>query len=385
LPQFIRAPRIVIAGGGTGGHVQPAIAVIEEIERRGQPVELHWIGSSTGLEREEAASRGIPYYVIETGKFRRYKSLSTIPDSVRVPAGTVQARMILRKLRPDVVFSTGGFVSVPSVVASWRIAPAITHEQTATVGLANQINSRFARMTALSFADAADHCPVSGDRIAVTGNPVRASLASGDRDNAFQRFGFDPEVPLLFVTGGARGSSPLNIRVEAVLSQLLDVTQIIHQTGPEAHSHDFLRLVALRDALTPERQKRYRVVEYVREEMPDIYASASLFLCRSGAGIVTEMAAMGMPSILIPLPGSGGNEQQRNATVLGRIGAALVLDQNDANPERLLAEVQRLLESPDELESMGRQAKQAAVPDAAARMTDLILAFAQETQSTRGR
>lgn len=385
MPQFRRTPRIVIAGGGTGGHVQPAVAVIEELERPGQEVDLHWIGSSTGLEREEAASRAIPFSVIQTGKFRRYKSLSTIPDSARVPAGTVQARFILRKLRPDVVFSTGGFVSVPTVVAAWGIAPAITHEQTATLGLANKINSRFARLTALSFQDTAERCPVSADRLAVTGNPVRPSLTAGDRERAFQHFDLDPSLPLLVVTGGARGSSPINIRVEAVLSQLLDRTQIIHQTGPEEYSHDYLRLVALREALTPERQKRYRVVEYIRDEMTDLYAATSLFLSRAGAGMVTELAALGKPSILIPLPGSGGDEQHRNAAVLGDLGAALVLDQKDASPERLLTEIERLLETPGELESMAEKARFAAIPGAAARLTDLILELAEESQRSAGR
>ncbi len=380
MPEFSRVPRIVIAGGGTGGHVLPAVAVIEELNRRGQEAALHWIGSETGLEREEAASRGIDYSIIQTGKFRRYKSLSTIPDSFRVPAGTIQARMILRRIRPDVVFSTGGFVSVPTVVAAWRISPAITHEQTATLGLANQINCRFSRLMALSFADTVERCPVTGDRLTVTGNPVRPSLLTGDRLRAFHRFDLDPDLPLLFVTGGARGSSPLNVRIEAVLSQLLDVTQVIHQTGPESFSHDFARLSTLREALSPERQQRYRVTEYVRDEMTDIYAAASLILSRSGAGMVSELAALGKPSILIPLPGSGGNEQQRNAAVLGRIGGAVVIDQSEATPERLLAEVRRLIETPGELETMSSNARQAAVPEAAARLTDLILAMAAQSQ-----
>ncbi len=384
VSEFTTPPRIAIAGGGTGGHVWPAIAVLEELARRQQPVELLWIGSATGLEREEATDRDIAFEVIQTGKFRRYASLQTIPDVARIPVGTVQAWRILRKFRPDVVFSTGGFVSVPTVIAAWRIAPAITHEQTATLGLANQINSRLARVTAFSFQDTADRCKLPAERRAVTGNPVRASLMAGRADRAFELFDLDPSLPLLFVTGGARGSSPLNVRVEAKLSQLLEITQIIHQSGPEESSNDYLRLVALREALNPHLQKRYRVIEYVKGEMSDIYAAATLLLCRAGAGTITELAALGKPSILIPLPGSGGGEQRLNAAALGNAGAALVIDQSDATPERLEREIRRLIETPGELETMGKRATTVANAGAAERLTDLILRLAAESREARG-
>ncbi|MGD9714753.1 MAG: undecaprenyldiphospho-muramoylpentapeptide beta-N-acetylglucosaminyltransferase [Thermomicrobiales bacterium] len=384
MSEFTRPPRIVIAGGGTGGHVLPAVAVLEELARRAEPVELQWIGSASGLEREEAEARGIAFVIIQAGKFRRYASLHTIPDAARIPIGTIQARKAVRQFRPDVVFSTGGFVSVPTVIAAWRLAPVITHEQTATIGLANRINSRFSRVMALSFPETASRSRLTSDRSIVTGNPVRASILDGQPDRVYDHFALDPALPLLFVTGGARGSSPLNVRVEGVLSQLLDLTQIIHQTGPKEANSDYLRLVALRDALTPERQQRYRIIEYIRDEMSDIFAASSLVLCRSGAGMVAELAVLGKPSILIPLPGSGGGEQQLNAKVLGDVGGAVVLEQAEATPDRLLREVRHLLETPGKLDSMRTRALSVASPDAARHLTDVILELVKESRRSRG-
>ena len=381
--EFTTPPRIVIAGGGTGGHVLPAIAVLEELSRRNQPVELLWVGSNNGLEREEAEARGISFAVIQTGKFRRYASLTTLPDIARIPAGTIQARQILRKFLPDVIFSTGGFVSVPTVVAAWHLAPAVTHEQTATLGLANRINSRFVQKIALSFQDTAERCNVSGERLTITGNPVRSSLGEGRAERVFEAFDLNPSLPLLFVTGGARGSSPLNVRIETVLSQLLGITQIIHQTGPREANNDYLRLMALSDALKPELRQRYRVVEYLRNEMRDIYAASTLILSRSGAGMVAELATLGKPSVLIPLPGSGGGEQRLNANVLGKVGGAVVIEQNAATPERLLQEVRHLIETPGLLEDMSRRARSACAPGAAERLTNLLLSTVEESRRAR--
>jgi UDP-N-acetylglucosamine--N-acetylmuramyl-(pentapeptide) pyrophosphoryl-undecaprenol N-acetylglucosamine transferase len=373
----MQALRMVIAGGGTGGHVLPAVAVIEELELRGQPLDLLWIGSASGLEREEAVARGIPFVAIRTGKLRRYIDPHTVPDAIRIPVGTIEAWRHLRRFGPDVVFSTGGFVSVPSVLASWRMAPAVTHEQTAVLGLANRINARVVRAVAVSFADTADRCAsVPGNRLHVTGNPVRASLAQGAPAAAAERFGLDPGQPLVYVTGGARGASPINTRVEAVLPQLLQMTQIVHQTGPQTTNNDFQRLCERRSHLPKDLRDRYYVTEYVRDGLADLYAASSLVVSRSGAGMIAELAVLGKPSILIPLPGSGGNEQMLNAAVLGDLGAAVVLDQDDATSDRLLDEIGRLLADPERLASMGEKARAASAADAAARLADLILAVA---------
>jgi UDP-N-acetylglucosamine--N-acetylmuramyl-(pentapeptide) pyrophosphoryl-undecaprenol N-acetylglucosamine transferase len=369
-------PRILIAGGGTGGHVLPAIAVFEELQRRGQATDLLWVGSSDGLEREQAAQRDISFRTIHTGKLRRYLDFKTITDAVRIPIGAAQAWRILRSFTPDVVFSTGGFVSVPTVLAAARSTPVITHEQTAILGLANRINARFSDVLAVSFRETIDRFNLPADKAVWTGNPVRSSLLHGDAKRGRAAFGLDAALPLVFVTGGARGASPVNQRIEKILPELLQRCQIIHQTGPPAANDDLRRLTEMRETLPAELRSRYHVREFLNEELADVYAAAALVVCRSGAGMVAELALLGKPSILVPLPGSGGGEQATNATVLERQHAAIVLDQERATPERLLAEIDTLLLAPDKLASMSAQAFKAASPDAAGKLTDLILDMA---------
>ena len=366
--------RVAIAGGGTGGHVLPVIAVLEEFDRRGLAFEPIWIGSKTGLERSEAGNRGIPFHTIQTGKLRRYLDLQTIPDAARIPAGTVQAGRVLRAFQPDVIFSSGGFVSVPTVVAGHVLGfPVLTHEQTASFGLANKINARFSDLMAFSYESSRAIAGRQAKSAIVTGNPIRTSLINGDRDAAFAAFGFDPSLPLTYITGGARGASPLNHRIEAALPALLDQTQIVQQTGPDATNGDYSLLLERRNALPELLQKRFHVVEYIRDELKDLYAASDLVVSRAGAGSVAEFAVLGQPSLLIPLPGSGGGEQWLNARVLERPGGAIVLDQEDATPERLVEEITALLKNQHQLDQMAAAARSVGRPDAASNLADALL------------
>ncbi len=379
-----RPIRIAIAGGGTGGHVLPALSVIEELERRGVEMELLWIGSKTGVEGSEARARGVPFRAVSTGKFRRYPDFRTVTDAVRVPLGVPQAWWILRSFRPDVIFSTGGYVSTPSVVGGTRMAPVLSHEQTAVLGLATRLNGRFVDVQALTFETS---LALTKDRskTVVTGNPVRGSLKEGSRESGLQRFGFRSDMPVLFVTGGARGSSPLNERIEAILDDLLEHLQILHQTGATTDNPDFERLSARRQALPVETRDRYRVVERIRDEMADVYAMADLMLARAGAGTVAEIAYLGKTAILIPLPGSGGNEQLRNAEALSSIDGAVVIDQQDASPTRLREVILDLAANPERRGQIGANASRAGRPDAAARIADQLLALAEQRRARSNR
>ncbi len=376
-----RSIRIVIAGGGTGGHVLPALSVIEELERRGVQMELLWIGSKNGVEGSEARAKGIPFRAVSTGKFRRYPDFKTITDAVRVPLGVPQAWWILRSFRPDVIFSTGGYVSTPSVVGGTRMAPVLSHEQTAILGLATRLNSRFVDVQALTFETSLAHAKESSKTV-VTGNPVRGSLREGTKAGGLQRFGFRSDLPVLFVTGGARGSSPLNVRIEAILDELLARIQILHQTGAKTDNPDFERLSARQASLPAEVRGRYRVIERIRDEMADVYAMADLMLARAGAGTVAEIAFLGKTAILIPLPGAGGNEQHRNAEALSSIDGAIVIDQTDATPSRLRELILGLADDPGRRAELGRNAMAAGRPDAAARLADQLLELANRRRQT---
>ena len=377
-PMSDRGIRLLIGGGGTGGHVLPALAVVEELRRRERLAEALWVGSTGGVEGEAARGADIPFRAIPTGKLRRYVSPRTAVDAVRVPVGVARAWRIVRAFGPSVVFSTGGFVSVPTVVAATGRAPILTHEQTAILGLATRINARFADVLAVSYEETASLGSPGGGRLVVTGNPVRASLTAGNAARGLARWGFDGSLPVVYVTGGARGASPLNRRVAALLPGLLERCQIVHQTGPASANRDAEELERAREAWPEPLRARYRVVAFVGDELADLYAAAALVVGRAGAGTVAELAFLGKPAVLVPLPGAGGDEQTRNGRLLADAGGAVVLPQEEATPERLGAVLLDLLADPARLREMGRGARSIGRADAAARLADELLALARD-------
>jgi len=353
------------------------LAVIDELRRREALADVVWIGSREGVERRAAEEAGIHFIVIPTGKLRRYLSLRNITDAARVPLGVLAARRALAAFRPDVILSTGGFVSVPGVVAARGIAPVLTHEQTAVVGLANRINARFADVLAVSHPRTETLASRFHRRVVVTGNPIRASLSSGDRPRGLRALGFREGIPVVYVTGGARGASPINQRIAAMIPGILDRAQIVHQTGPLSANPDAGHLTQRRASLPKAVRDRYAVVEFLGDELSDVYAATDLVVGRAGAGTIAELAYVGLPAILVPLPGARGDEQALNAQVLGDAGAAVVIKQPDATPERLQREIVALLDDPERRARMATSARAIARPDAAARLADELLLLAR--------
>lgn len=375
--------RLVIGGGGTGGHTQPAVAVVRALRRR-VDLDVVWIGSRSGIERSIANELHIPFRAVATGKLRRYPSARTLVDAARVPLGIAQAYRHLRAFRPHVVFATGGFVSVPSVIAGrWARCPVLTHEQTATAGLATRINARFADVVALAYPTSAAVLGTVKGRIVVTGNPVRPELFAGCAERAYRRFGFEPELPVVYITGGALGAKAINTLVEQVLPQLLTAVQIVHQCGPATANGDYPRLLAHREALPRELQPRYVVREFLGPELADVYAAASLVVSRAGASTVAELAALGKPAILIPLPGASGDEQTRNARILADAGAAVLIPQRELDGQRLIEVVTGLLQDAPRRQQMAAAARSVARLDAAERIADLILDLAHSRHAAR--
>lgn len=385
MSDWVRRLRLAIAGGGTGGHVLPALAVVDELRQRDQIEDALWIGSHDGVEGDSARRAGIRFVSIPTGKLRRYLSPRNISDAARIPIGVLAARRELRAFRPDVLLSTGGFVSVPAVIAARGVAPVITHEQTAVLGLANRINARFSAVLAISHQQSESAARAVHRRVAVTGNPVRAGLAEGDRERGLAHYGFTPDLPLVYVTGGARGASPINQRVAELIPEIFDHTQILHQTGPASANDDAGTLRARHAALPDHLQPRYAIVDFVRDELPDVYAAADIVIGRAGAGTVAELALVGLPAILIPLPGAGGDEQMLNARILGDREAAIVVSQSEATPERLREELLALLRDDRQRQQMADAARSVAMPDAAIRLAELLVSVATEQRSATAR
>jgi UDP-N-acetylglucosamine--N-acetylmuramyl-(pentapeptide) pyrophosphoryl-undecaprenol N-acetylglucosamine transferase len=372
---------VVLAGGGTGGHTSAGLAIAYALRARlGEEVRLAWIGSRRGVEATWVPRAGLAYHRIPTGKLRRTLSWANATDlTVRVPAGIACALWLLRRLRPDVVVATGGFVAVPTAVAAaLRRCPLLVHEQVVVPGLANRLAGRLAARVAVTFAASAGAFPPG--KVVVTGNPIRPELHAGEAGRAAARFGLDPTLPLVYVTGGAQGAHRLNRVVGAALGPLLALTQLVHQCGDNVQG-DLAWLREQAAALPPAPRARYRPVAFVGEELGDLYAAASLVVGRAGAGTVTELAALGLPAILVPLPGARGDEQTANARVLTDAGAAVLVPERELTPERLADEVRALLADPARRAGMAARARSLAAPDAAERLVELVLALGRPAEA----
>ncbi len=386
--------KILVTGGGTGGHVNPALAVVQTVKEIAEgaawrPV-FRYIGSVDGIEKRLAEQAGLDFVGVQSGKLRRsfnlrgYFTPKNIVDVFRVPVGVVQAVWQVAKFRPKVVLSTGGYVSVPPVIAAWLLrVPVITHEQTVQVGLANQIAARFATRIALTFEGATQELPARlRSKAFVTGNPVREAIFQGDRALAVARFGFVPEdntLPTLYVTGGAQGARIINRALESVLPQLLGFCRIIHQCGqqPEGDEQDYDRLTEVAEKLLPELRRRYYITRFVSEKIGDAFALADLVVSRSGAGTVTEVAALGKPALFIPLVPTGGDEQTRNAQRSADVGAAVIIKNAELDGPRLLAELLVLLPDKARLKQMSEAALTLARPNAAQDLAEALLKLAK--------
>jgi UDP-N-acetylglucosamine--N-acetylmuramyl-(pentapeptide) pyrophosphoryl-undecaprenol N-acetylglucosamine transferase len=371
-PAIVVAMRVVIAGGGTGGHTSAGLAVAAALRARGD-VEIAWIGTADGAEARRVPEAGIPFHAIPAGKLRRYWDRRNLTDLAwRVPLGLLAARRLLGQLRPAVVLGTGGFVSLPPAVAAWsRGIPVVVHEQTAVPGLANRLAARFATRVALSFPPAAAAGAAPAGAV-VTGNPVRPEVRDGSREEGRRLLAFEPALPVVYVTGGSLGAHRINRAVGEALGDLLPRCQILHQCGDNPETGDRQWLAERAAALPPALRARYALRPYVGAELRHVYALASLVVGRSGAGTLHECCALGRPALYVPLPGASGDEQTANAREVERVGGARILPQSALTPAALAAAVAELLADPAALAAMGERARGLHVPDAAERLAALL-------------
>ncbi|GAB3146498.1 undecaprenyldiphospho-muramoylpentapeptide beta-N-acetylglucosaminyltransferase [Micromonospora sonneratiae] len=367
----LRKVRVIVTGGGTGGHTYPALTTIRTLRARlaeaGAEPELLWVGVAHGLEAKIARQENVPFKAITTGKLRRSPNLRelgrNIADAFRIPLGVLQAIMTVVRTRPAVVFSTGGYVCVPIGVAAWLTRrPLVMHEQILTLGLANRILAQLATRILLSHESSVEHLPARArSRAVVTGNPIRPEVLAGNRAAALAAYGLDPDLPLVFVTGGAQGALQVNNLVAEILPDILPGCQVLHQCG----EYSFTRMQEVAAALPGYLRDRYRVVDYVHGELPDVLAAADIVVARSGAGTVAELTALGKACVFIPLIPTGGDEQRRTARHLADAGAARMLAGPDATPDRLRDEVIALLKDPRQRQRLADNARQHGRPDAA--------------------
>lgn len=320
------AKRIVFTGGGTAGHVTPNIALIQRFLEEGWDV--HYIGTETGMEKALIAHLpGVTYHSISSGKLRRYFSWQNFIDPFRVLKGVGQSKRLMKALKPDVVFSKGGFVSVPVVMAAGK-TPVVAHESDFTPGLSNRIASRFTDKICVTFEDTLSTVP--GHKGIFTGTPIRPELYAGDRQRALDFTGLGGHKPVLLAMGGSLGAQRLNELLREALPELLKQFDIIHLCGKGKVDESISR-------------DGYVQYAYIEEELPDLLALSDIVLSRAGANAVFELLALNKPALLIPLPkASTRGDQILNANYFQKKGYSAVLPQDNATAEALTVALKEL-------------------------------------------
>lgn len=390
--------KILITGGGSGGHVSPALATLEELKNKVSkakiPLEILFIGGKLGMEGGSQPSieqkilpqTNIPHVFIHAGKLQRYLSLATFYSLWGVLPGLLEAFYYLWKFKPDLIFSTGGFVTVPVVVAGWLLRiPILIHEQTATVGLANKIGGRLAQKVAVSFHSSAKEFPQG--RVLITGNPLRPQIlwAAAEQERRRQELGQAKgakeklqHIPNIYITGGAQGSHIINEIVQESLAEILERGNVIHQCGSNRRFNDFEKLSKIAGTLPDRLKKRYQVKEYLNnQEIGKVFAQTDLVITRAGANTINELAAVGIPAILIPIPWVTHNEQYKNARILVNAGSAVVIPEDELDHQRLLSELDTTLANWNEFQEKAVAFRKEVPLDAASKLADEIIQLAK--------
>lgn len=354
--------RVVIAGGGTAGHVNPAIALALSMA----PDEVTFVGTARGAEARLVPAAGFPFHQIDVGGFDRARPLSLVAVGARAARAAGVARDLLRRVRPDVVVGMGGYVSLPVCLAARsRRIPVVVHEQNIVLGLANKVSRRIACRVGVSFEETLRE---AGPRGVYVGNPVAPHFArfdrAAERPRALATFGLDPGRSTVLVFGGSQGARRLNEAAGGLAEIWADRRdlQVVHITGP---AWDAAPPRATGDGLI------YRPVAFV-ERMVDAYAAADLAVCRGGATTVAELTAVGLPAIVVPYPHHRDRQQERHGRALERAGAAVVVLDGELTPPRLGAECDAMLGDPARLQAAAAAARSLSVPDAADRLARVV-------------
>ena len=340
--------KIVLTGGGTAGHVTPNIALMPALKKDGY--EISYIGSFNGIERSLIEELNVPYYGISSGKLRRYFDIKNFSDPFRVIKGFFEAKKLLKKLKPDVVFSKGGFVSVPVVMAAKMCKiPAIIHESDMTPGLANKLAIPSAYKVCHNFPETAKNLPER--KSVLSGSPIRQELFDGSRSKGLELCGFNEDKPVILVIGGSLGAAAINEAVRKALPLLLPSFQIIHVCGKGKVD------ASIKD------QPGYIQFDYVKEELSDLLAAADLIISRAGSNAIYEFLALNKPNILIPLPANASRgDQILNARSFKKQGFSYLLPEEEVTDETLTKAIQKVFKNKDTyIQAMKKQTASNAI------------------------
>ncbi len=373
--------RVLISGGGTGGHVYPALAVAQQLQQQ-YNAEILYLGSDDGLETRLVPAAGLSLKTIQAGKLQRFVSWRTVKGVARVPVGMAQAIGIVRAFRPDVAFTSGGYVAVPAgLAARLNNTPFLMHQQDVPPNLSNKLLAPLATRISVAFADSLRYFPAQ--KTVQLGNPIRQAILDVRNISSQQariNLGLQPEIPLVLVTGGSQGARHLNATVCHALPELLKSCQVLHISGSNLYNETRDLSEQTLVGIENETRQRYRLEPYIDEEMPFALQAADLVLCRSGASVLSELAVLGKPSVLVPLPPAiGSSPQEANASMFQRKQASEVILNDLLKPEVMIERITYILSQPARLGEMAQAASKLAKPNATQEIVETIAALTNKT------
>jgi UDP-N-acetylglucosamine--N-acetylmuramyl-(pentapeptide) pyrophosphoryl-undecaprenol N-acetylglucosamine transferase len=357
--------KIVVSGGGTGGHIYPALALIREIQKENSKAEFLYIGTQNGLESTLVPREGIPFKSIHITGFKRKLSLDNIKTVVRFITGVRDSKRMVKEFKPDIVIGTGGYVCGPVVYAASKLKiPTIVHEQNSVPGLTNKFLSRYVNKIAICFDEAKEHFPE--DKVVFTGNPRASEVIGKDGIRGRLSAGLSTTMPVVLIFGGSRGARPINDAVIKSLSEMGEKPyQVLYITG-DVHYQE------VKDEVELVGNPGNVIIKPFIHNMPEVLAGVDLVVSRAGATTLAEITSLGIPSILIPSPYVTNNHQEKNARSLSDHGAADLLLEKDLNSITLLQYIDRILLSKENLKEMKTKAKKLGVPDSASKVYELM-------------
>lgn len=348
---------IVFTGGGTGGHVYPALSIIEILKDEGY--KISWIGSKKGIEYQIISKENIDFYSIPCGKLRRYFSLRNFLDLFKIFLGFIRSLYLLKRLKPDCLFSKGGYVTVPPVIASKLLnIKSFTHESDFDPGLATRINSKFVNKVFLPYNETMDYLPTAvRSKAVVTGNPVRKAFYSSNPELGKEKMGFKNDKPIILVIGGSLGAKQINDLMFESKEDIEPMYNVYHQMGDK----NFIEV----------NEESYKTVPYIHDNISDIISASSIVVSRSGAGSLWEFSTIGKGMILIPLGSGSRGDQIKNANYFEKKGAAIVLTGDNVNKTFLVNSLKKVIDN-NEIESLSNRSKEIIESNSALKISQII-------------
>lgn len=363
--------KIVVSGGGTGGHIYPALALINEIKKHHSHVEFLYIGTENGLENSIVKRAGVPFKAIEITGFKRKLSLDNVKTVTRFLKGVSLSKKYLKDFKPDVVIGTGGYVCGPVVYAASKLKiPTVIHEQNSLPGITNKFLARYVDKVAICFDDARKFFPEQ--KVVLTGNPRASEVLGQDAENGRRSLGLKDSLKTVLIFGGSRGARAINEAVLQMIPLLKDKPyQVVYVTGEVHYENVMKEMKALNDSA-------HVIIKPFIHNMPEVLAAVDLIVSRAGATSLAEITALGLPSILIPSPYVTANHQEKNARSLSEHHAAIMIQEQGLNGDFLLLQIEKILLNEKKLTDMKKASKDLGIPDAALRLYQVMKEIAKK-------